>query len=69
MIQFFIFKEAILVDFEYCYKRCPAGKKASEELLEKNESVFDAINDFWVFTNECFKTCPYKDKHTKEKTQ
>lgn len=53
-------------DLGYCYKTCPIGKKASEEFLEKNNSVYDAASDFWAFTDECFKNCPYKDEHKRE---
>jgi hypothetical protein len=55
------------MDLEYCYKKCRIGKKASDEFLNKSESVFDAASDFWAFTEKCFKTCPYKENHTKEK--
>lgn len=59
----------IEIDLEYCYKNCVRGKSASEEFLEKNNSVYDAVSDFWAFVDECFKTCPYKDKHVKEKSE
>ena len=55
------------MNLEYCYKCCAKGKKASDEFLEKNNSVYDAASDFWSFTDECFKTCPFKDEHKKEK--
>lgn len=54
------------IELEYCYNHCSKGKKISEEFLEKNNSVYDAASDFWAFTEECFKTCPYKDMHVKE---
>lgn len=56
------------MDLEYCYKKCLKGKTASTRFLEKNNSVYDAAIDFWAFTDECFKTCPYKDEHKKEST-
>ena len=56
-----------LPNLDYCYKCCEKGKKASDEFLDKNNSVYDAASDFWSFTDECFKTCPYKYEHKKEK--
>lgn len=57
------------MDLDYCYKCCEKGQKAGKEFLEKNNSVFDAASDFWAFTDKCFKTCPYKDIHKKEKSK
>lgn len=51
------------MDIGYCDKICMIGKKASEDFLLKNNSAYDAALDFIFFTKECFKTCPYKDKH------
>lgn len=51
------------MDINYCGKQCPKGAKASEEILNKNNSAFGAAFDFMEFTKECFKTCPYIDKH------
>lgn len=51
---------------EYCYKCCDKGKAASDEFLKRNNSAYDAVIDFWLFTKECFNTCPYKDEHVKE---
>lgn len=48
---------------DYCNRRCPIGKAARETFLELNESIFGAVRDFDVFTENCFKTCPYKAKH------
>jgi hypothetical protein len=55
-----------MADFEYCNQKCSVGKAASQKCLDKNESVSDAAIDFWYFIEECFKTCPYKDKHKTE---
>jgi hypothetical protein len=55
-----------MVNFDYCNKECPVGIKAGRECLADNESVSDAVIDFWYFIEECFKTCPYKDKHNTE---
>jgi hypothetical protein len=54
------------IDLDYCYKKCSTGKKASDEFIDKNNSVYDAAVDFWSFTDECFKTCPYKDAHCEQ---
>lgn len=54
------------MNISYCDKLCPIGSKVSEEILNKNNSAFDAAIDFTYFVEECFKTCPYKEKHTEE---
>ena len=54
------------LNIEYCNHQCQKGIEARNKFLDKNNSVFDAAIDFWAFTDGCFKTCPYKDKHTKE---
>lgn len=54
------------MNIRYCGKECLIGKEKSKELLNNNNSVYDAALDFMWFTEECFKTCPYKDKHVKE---
>lgn len=57
------------MNFDYCYKCCEKGKKASDEFLNKHNSVLDAVSDFWAFTDKCFETCPYKDELKKEKAK
>lgn len=47
---------------DFCIKSCPLGKKKSKELLDKNNSVYDAAMDMRFFVEECLKTCPHKDK-------
>jgi hypothetical protein len=47
------------MDISYCDKKCPIGNKASEELLAKHNSAFDAAIDFLEFVRDCSKTCPY----------
>ena len=47
----------------YCDKKCEIGTKQSEKFLKENNSAFDAAMDFVFFTDECFKTCPYKEQH------
>lgn len=54
------------MNLDYCNENCPIGKKAKDEFLNDNNSVFDAVIDFWYFVDECIKTCPYKDKYTTE---
>lgn len=46
----------------YCIKECPLGKEKSRELLDKNNSAYDAALDMQFFVDKCIKTCPYKDK-------
>jgi hypothetical protein len=55
------------LDITYCNNKCSIGKAASEKFLDKNNSAYDAAIDFWAFTDECFKTCPFKDAHNEEK--
>ena len=55
------------MDINYCDTTCPIGIKTSTDFLNKSNSAFDAVIDFKIFTEECFKTCPYKENHTKEK--
>lgn len=57
------------MNLDYCYKRCEKGKNASKEFLDRHDSVYDAVSDFWAFTEKCFKTCPYKDEHKKIKEE
>jgi N-acetyl-gamma-glutamylphosphate reductase len=54
------------MDISYCYEQCSIGKEAAEKFLHFNNSAFDAATDFRFFTDNCFKTCPYKDKHTQQ---
>lgn len=54
------------MDRNFCDKKCLKGKQMSNELLSKNNSAFDAAIDFVMFTEECFKTCPYKEKHIQD---
>lgn len=54
------------MDFNYCYKKCPIGKQASAEFLDKNNSAYGAAMDFNLFIDECSKTCQYKNKSTED---
>jgi hypothetical protein len=45
-----------------CAKDCPIGKAKSAELLERENSAYDAAIDFWAFVSECSKTCKYIEK-------
>lgn len=51
------------MDIKYCGSKCHIGKEKSNEFLTENNSAFDAAMDFIRFTEECFKTCLYKDCH------
>lgn len=53
-------------DIKYCGECCDIGKAAQEKFLDKNNSAFDAAIDFWDFTENCIKTCPYKATVSKE---
>ena len=50
----------------YCNEKCSKGIKICEELLDKNNSAYDAALDFFAFAKECFKTCPFKDVHRED---
>ena len=45
---------------DFCIKCCHIGKEKSEELLNKNNSVYDAAMDMHIFVEHCIKTCQYK---------
>lgn len=46
----------------YCFTTCSKGKKMKEHLLNTNDSVYDAVEDFKMFLNECNRTCTLKEK-------
>ena len=50
---------------DFCIKGCPLGREKSKELLDKNNSAYDAAMDMYFFVEECVKTCPYRDKFDK----
>jgi hypothetical protein len=53
------------VNLRYCNNSCPIGQKESKEILDNNNSAYDAALDFMWFAEKCFETCPYKAQHTK----
>jgi hypothetical protein len=55
------------VNIAYCDQECPIGKEMSRKFLDENNSAYDAALDFMWFTEKCFNTCPYKDKHKEVK--
>jgi hypothetical protein len=61
-------KEALLLkhDIKYCGEQCIIGKAAQEKFLDQNNSAYDAVIDFWDFTENCVKTCPHKTTISKE---
>ena len=44
----------------YCGEQCEIGKKVKKTCLANCDSIFDAVSDFWNFTENCAKTCKYK---------
>lgn len=54
------------MNLRYCIDKCPIGIRTKEEFLNKNDSVYDAAMDFQRFTEKCFETCIYKNKHIDE---
>lgn len=55
------------MNISYCYEQCQVGKAAAEKFLKENNSVIDAATDFGFFTDKCYKTCQYKEKHQENK--
>jgi hypothetical protein len=51
------------VNSKFCFEKCSIGKAASDVYLDLNNSAIDAALDFDTFTDNCFKTCPYKSEH------
>ena len=51
------------MDIKFCRTKCNIGVAASKTFLDNSNSAFDAVVDFWHFTDECFATCPFKDVH------
>jgi hypothetical protein len=47
---------------DFCIKSCPVGIEKSKELLDKNNSAYDAAIDMYFFVEECMKTCPHKEE-------
>ena len=54
------------MNIKYCYEKCDIGQTASDKFLKLSNSVIDAAIDFNFFTENCFKTCPYTQEHTKK---
>lgn len=48
---------------DYCFNKCSKGMSIRKEILDKSDSVFDALIDFQCFAEECYNTCPYKAEH------
>ena len=57
------------LNIKYCNNRCQKGIEARNKFLNDQNSAYDAALDFTWFTEKCFETCPYKDKHAEEKRQ
>ena len=41
----------------YCINVCHKGKKAKNKILDKADSIFDAIDDMKAFICKCKETC------------
>lgn len=57
------------MDITYCNNECSIGIAAREKFLDLNNSAYDAAMDFRFFTDNCFKTCPYKAIHLKREQE
>lgn len=44
-------------ELNYCFNKCAKGKEKARVFLDINDSVFDAVEDFKIFIEECKKTC------------
>lgn len=44
-------------ELNYCFNKCKKGKEKAGIFLEIDDSVFDAVEDFKEFIEECKKTC------------
>lgn len=53
------------MNIEYCLKQCNIGKEASKTFLSLNNSSIVAALVFGDFTDNCFKTCPFKTEISK----
>jgi hypothetical protein len=42
---------------EYCSNQCPIGKKKKEQLLDMNNSAYDAAIGMLWFVEKCAETC------------
>ena len=45
------------VDKQYCSEKCPIGIAKKEELLNSNNSAYDAAMDMYWFVEQCCRTC------------
>lgn len=41
----------------YCLNQCPIGQEYKKQVLEYNDSVFDAVSDVQRMLEQCMKTC------------
>ena len=48
---------------DYCINKCHKGMTTAKEILDKSDSVFDALTDFEAFIEDCYKNCPYKAEY------
>lgn len=45
------------MNIDYCLEECPVGIKCKEEALQKQDSVFDAVDEVSEFLIDCHKDC------------
>ena len=62
-----VLNEGVLMYITYCNTGCTIGKAARDKFLMANNSIFDAVMDFNFFTENCAKSCPYKELANKNK--
>ena len=48
---------------DYCLNQCPIGQEYKKQVLEYNDSVFDAAYDYRKLIDVCIHTCnKFKNK-------
>ena len=50
----------------YCFEECPIGQEYKKQVLEKNDSIFDAIYDYENLINICRFSCNKNKKENKK---
>lgn len=42
---------------DYCFNQCPIGQEYKAQVLQNNDSVFDAVYDYRDLINICLTKC------------
>ena len=49
-----------MFDCTICSDKCPKGRAFLKQVLNDNNSAFDAAVDMWQFVDKCRDTCDYE---------